>query len=715
MRTGPRLRALLRHGWPALFVALAIGWQYRAPLSGRVWYFEDIRAYFVPLYAAAARAMRSGAWPIWEPGAWSGQPLVGDPQLGLFYPPNWLWLVLSPLRLYAWLQLFHAAVAATGMWALCRARGRSRPAAAVGAVSLATGAFMVLELRHAMFVATTAWLPWLLWAIERFGQRAELRRFWPVPLFGALALLAGGWSMLAYGLVVIAILAVSALLRAPARRRVALGLALGGLGAAWLAAVQIFPALAHERLSPRALGTTYAFASSYAWPSWHYVWTLLFPTLYGDDARGTWIGAPNQWELCGYAIGVVGALLALCSLGWRERRGERIALFVVTLLACDLARGGGGLMHPLIFHLPVFGALRCPARALYVWTLAAPILAADGADLLAQRRRGLAPLCLLVLTAELLWTFRGDNPTTAFATAAAPPSAITWLLQHGRSYRATNDVYLGQAWHNMGLQWDLKSAGGYHSLPIWRYLNLLWIANHGAPYPKPRLGDDLTAQGLWRFSSPVVDALGVRFVVTPRGRPIWVEGFRPVFTGPDGIDVWENTEALPPAFVVYGARVLDEAAAAQAVGAFDWRPGQEVFVERPVAVPPPSAATPPFTAPKTLVRTSPTELALEVALVRPGILVLAEPWYPGWQVSVDGAAAPLLRVDYALQGVALAPGRHRIAFSYRCRPLALGGALSLSALLLSMMGIVATACQRRTDAQAAAAVGPKWGQGRAEM
>jgi hypothetical protein len=60
-------------------VALAIGWQYRAPLVGRVWYFEDIAAYFVPLYAAAARAMRTGGFPTWALGAWSGQPLVGDP------------------------------------------------------------------------------------------------------------------------------------------------------------------------------------------------------------------------------------------------------------------------------------------------------------------------------------------------------------------------------------------------------------------------------------------------------------------------------------------------------------------------------------------------------------------------------------------------------------------------------------------------------------
>src|SRR3954470_20799188 len=135
--------ALVR-AWPALVVALAVAWQYRAPLLGRVWSFEDISAYFVPLYAAAARAMHGGQFPIWDLGAWSGQPLVGDPQLAAFYPPNWLWMLLSPARVYAWLQLFHVALGAGGMWALARARGRSRAAAAVAALGIALGAFCVL-------------------------------------------------------------------------------------------------------------------------------------------------------------------------------------------------------------------------------------------------------------------------------------------------------------------------------------------------------------------------------------------------------------------------------------------------------------------------------------------------------------------------------------------------------------------------------------------
>src|SRR5262249_26035282 len=155
------MKERLKRSWPILIVAIAIVWQYGAPLLGRVWFFEDIAAYFVPLYTAASVAMRHGQFPTWDLGAWSGQPLVGDPQLGLFYPPNWIWMLVQPARMYAWLQLVHVVVAAAGMWMLARTRGRSTAAAAVAATAIALGAFMVLELRHAMFVASTAWLPWI--------------------------------------------------------------------------------------------------------------------------------------------------------------------------------------------------------------------------------------------------------------------------------------------------------------------------------------------------------------------------------------------------------------------------------------------------------------------------------------------------------------------------------------------------------------------------
>jgi hypothetical protein len=74
----------------------------------------------------------------------------------------------------------------------------------------------------------------------------------------------------------------------------------------------------------------------------------------------------------------------------------------------------------------------------------------------------------------------------------------------------------------------------------------------------------------------------------------------------------------------------------------------------------------------------------------PGILTLSDSYAPGWQVTVDGAARPLLRTYLALRGVALDGGRHDVEFTYvprMFRPLAtvscaIFAGLGLGALLL---------------------------------
>src|SRR5205807_7033172 len=155
------------------------------------------------------------------------------------------------------------------------------------------------------------------------------------------------------------------------RARLAGGFAAMGVLAIALAGVQLGPALRHAALSPRGLGVDYGFASTYAWPSLRYLITLLFPTWYGSVARGNYSGGDDQWELCGYAVGFTAALLIPFALLPRERRGERIALVVALVCAVDLARGAGGILHPLFFRaVPFYAQLRCPARALFLWTLA---------------------------------------------------------------------------------------------------------------------------------------------------------------------------------------------------------------------------------------------------------------------------------------------------------------------------------------------------------
>ncbi len=694
------MQRLARAAGPLAVVA-AVLVQFRAVLAGRVFRFEDIAGYFEPLWTAAARAMAQGRLPLWDGGAWGGQPLVGDPQAGIFYPPNWLWLALPVLRAYAVLAAAHAAWAGLGMYALARVRGRSRAAAALAGIALAVGGYLVLQVRHIMFVEATAWLPWVAAAGLRLVETRAPRWLAATAAAGGMALLTGGVSMLYYGAWFVGALLLVAAARAPSRRGALVALAAAGALAAALAAPMLAPMLAHARLSPRALGADYHFASEGGWPHFGFLAALALPNPFGDDAAGTYVGGYVQWELAGYYAGMLPFALAAwwIARGDRQRRAERLVLGALLALAVLLARQGS-LAHRVAYHvLPLLASTRCPARALYLFTLAVPLCAADGFDAVAarlpSRRRAVwSILGVALVAADLLVAHRHENPSLplADAQAAGRPEALEYLAGQQRAgARLVNDVHLDHALHNAGLLWGRDAASGYSSLPLWRYLQFEWIANHGAPYPHERVHDDLSAQGLWRFSSPLVDALSVRWVLT--AKPPNGPGYVRRYAGGDGVDVWENLHALPRAWLVGAARLVsDEKAAARAIAAPDFDPRALAVVEGAPS-PAPEAADGTVDA---IDLRAPTEVAIAATAARPTLLIFSQPYHPGWSATVDGAPAPLYPADLALQAVPLPAGRHAVVLRYRAPSVTAGLAVGGAALLA--LALLLTPWRRRARA-----------------
>jgi hypothetical protein len=82
---------------------------------------------------------------------------------------------------------------------------------------------------------------------------------------------------------------------------------------------------------------------------------------------------------------------------------------------------------------------------------------------------------------------------------------------------------------------------------------------------------------------------------------------------------------------------------------------------------------------------------------RRSLLVLADVWFPGAQVTVDGEPADLVRTDHAFRGVVVPAGEHQVRFTYTDRPLQFGAGLAaLTVLGLALVPFVLRR-RRRTD------------------
>jgi uncharacterized membrane protein YfhO len=103
-----------------------------------------------------------------------------------------------------------------------------------------------------------------------------------------------------------------------------------------------------------------------------------------------------------------------------------------------------------------------------------------------------------------------------------------------------------------------------------------------------------------------------------------------------------------------------------------------------------------------ILKRAPTRILVEAEARKPSILVLSEIVYPGWWVKVDGVESELLRVNYNLRGVALAPGRHQVEFVYSPASLKVGAAVSIAtALCLSLIFLREEKKTKRVKAVAA--------------
>jgi hypothetical protein len=94
LAVGVLVLGVLAFYWPLFFTESWI------PKGG-----GDLSSFIYPIYVFAARWLKRGVIPLWNPHLYLGMPFAADNQSGLFYPINLLFFLIAPELTYETVEL----------------------------------------------------------------------------------------------------------------------------------------------------------------------------------------------------------------------------------------------------------------------------------------------------------------------------------------------------------------------------------------------------------------------------------------------------------------------------------------------------------------------------------------------------------------------------------------------------------------------------------
>jgi hypothetical protein len=191
--------------------------------------------------------------------------------------------------------------------------------------------------------------------------------------------------------------------------------------------------------------------------------------------------------------------------------------------------------------------------------------------------------------------------------------------------------------------------------------------------------------------------LGVRYVLGSKEIVLDWEKFTLANERDPQVNVYRNEAALPRAFVVHRAIVVEDQEDAWAhIHQPEFDPASTVVVEggQPLDEQTDAASRVQIT------HYGPDTVALDVDAVADGYLFLSDPFYPGWRAEIDGGPATLLRANFAFRAIALPAGSHQVTMDFEPGTWAVGlGVSLLTGLAIVILAGVALALHLRKRSQ----------------
>jgi hypothetical protein len=294
------------------------------------------------------------------------------------------------------------------------------------------------------------------------------------------------------------------------------------------------------------------------------------------------------------------------------------------------------------------------------------------------RARAVAMALAVTLTAgELVWRNAGSvlnaEPHANYALLEDPDgedARIIAIIKTDMLRRADvaqrpriEFLGLGGAWQNVAMVLGLEATNGYNPLRIGDYDR--FVAPGESPYT---IAHRIFPSSFPSYNCALSHRLGLQYLVL--GRPI---GAIPLLSDRkvtetllSGPKAWIYRLADTAPRVMLTSRIRFAAASDNPDVARALANAAEVSVDSDEELTQSYRATAAARPGKArIAKWSFDRVEIDVETDAPAIVTLRAPWYPGWQVEVDGVKKPLLLTDILFRGVEVPARSRKVVFAYR--------------------------------------------------
>ena len=268
---------------------------------------------------------------------------------------------------------------------------------------------------------------------------------------------------------------------------------------------------------------------------------------------------------------------------------------------------------------------------------------------------------LLALMAVDAWTF-GQRYLTTFDPRedGLSPGAVEFFANRPEPFR------FGRGGVNLppceGMTHHFCCIEGVQPNAPARFRDVFWSLQ-GESMRARAMDGSFTSYFLYT-PGPTIRMLNLRYLVAYPSRPqVQIEGLHTVYEDRQ-IRIDEMPDPWPRAWLVHHYGVVGNRQALlkellsvdyQRVALLEEDPG--CAIEAPLTEAAPETAR--------VERYEPARVDITVQAAAPALLVLSDLFYPGWEATLDGRPAEILRANYVMRAVAIPEGAHEVRFLYR--------------------------------------------------